>query len=202
MPHTPVPRTVSPSKLSHIVLRTRDNYQAMVEWYQTVLNAENVGDFAMGYGAMTLLTYDDEHHRVAILQMPNLADAAPHPSAGVDHIAFTFADVSDLLHTSARLKAAGIEPTVAMNHGATTSIYYLDPDDNRIELLVDNVATKAEAIQFVHDTFDINPLGTVFNPEEAYAALLAGADPSSLSRCLNKDEVRPPEPALLALLTD
>src|SRR5687767_14288046 len=98
-------KKVRPVKLAHVVLRTRDKYDEMVRWYQTVLNAEIIFD-APG---SAFLSYDDEHHRIAIGRMPNLAHPK-EPAVGVDHIAFTYADIEDLLHTYARLKAEGIEP--------------------------------------------------------------------------------------------
>jgi hypothetical protein len=37
-----------------------------------------------------------------------------------------------------------IRPFYSINHGPTTSLYYTDPDGNRVELLVDNFATAGE----------------------------------------------------------
>ena len=38
----------------------------------------------------------------------------------------------------ARLKDLGIEPEFCLNHGVATSFYYADPDQNLVELQVDN----------------------------------------------------------------
>jgi hypothetical protein len=38
----------------------------------------------------------------------------------------------------ARLKQTGIEPAYCLNHGVATSLYYSDPDQNMVELQVDN----------------------------------------------------------------
>jgi catechol-2,3-dioxygenase len=191
----PAPRAVSPVKLAHVVLRTGANYDAMLRWYQTVLNAEVV------YAAphMAFLTYDDEHHRIAIARMPRLGPADA-PRVGMDHIAFTYADIEDMLHTFARLKATGIEPFGSVNHGPTTSMYYRDPDGNRIELQIDNFDDMAEATQLMRETFSVNPIGIDFDPEQAYRALLDGADKAELTRPPGKDAVRPPDPALIAWL--
>jgi len=53
--------------------------------------------------------YDDEHHRFAIAAIPGLEDQPPM-AAGTDHVAFTYANLGDLLYTYARLKREGIEP--------------------------------------------------------------------------------------------
>lgn len=190
-----VPRAVSPVKLAHVVLRTRDNYEDMLRWYKAVLNARIV----YSSSGVAFLSYDDEHHRIAIIQMPHL-DAQDAPQVGLDHIAFTYASTEDLLNTFARLKAEGIEPLASVNHGPTTSIYYRDPDRNRIELQVDNFSNMDDATDLMREMFPINPLGVDFDPEQAYRLLLAGAEPSSLTRPLDKDAVRPPDPELIAKL--
>ena len=44
----------------------------MVDWYTTVLAAEVVHSNDM----LAFMTYDDEHHRLAIAAFPGLADQA------------------------------------------------------------------------------------------------------------------------------
>src|SRR5258705_3896946 len=95
---------VTPKQLAHVVRRT-SRFAAMLEWYQAVLGAEVVHSDEM----LAFLTYDDEHHRIAIAQLPGLEDQPPL-AAGTDHIAFTYADFGDLLYTYERLRRAGIEP--------------------------------------------------------------------------------------------
>jgi catechol 2,3-dioxygenase-like lactoylglutathione lyase family enzyme len=118
---------VKPRQLAHVVRRT-SRFEELVQWYCTVLGAEVVHEDGM----LAFLTYDDEHHRIAIARIPGLEDQ-PAMAAGTDHIAFTFADLGDLLHTYVRLEAAGIAPFWCINHGPTTSMYYKDPDGNRVE---------------------------------------------------------------------
>src|SRR6187549_3526931 len=102
---------VKPQKLAHIVRRT-SQFDEMVRWYCTVLGAEVVH----ADGTLAFLTYDDEHHRIAIAGIPGLEDQ-PAMAAGTDHIAFTYGSLDDLLHTYVRLKAEGIEPFWCINHG-------------------------------------------------------------------------------------
>jgi catechol-2,3-dioxygenase len=99
-------RSVSPKKLSHAVLRTC-HFKEMVEWYKTVLSAEimNQNDF------IAFMTYDDEHHRIAIATIPGMVERPKH-SAGLDHLSFTYGTLGDLVATYERLKAAGITPFV------------------------------------------------------------------------------------------
>jgi len=156
----PHPAVIAPVKLAHLVFRTR-RYEAMVQWYSTVLNATTV----YSDGMLTFLTYDDEHHRVAFVNLPELADLDP-AAAGVDHVAFTYASLPDLLQTYERLRSEGIEPVWCINHGPTTSMYYRDPDGTRVELQIDNFPTSAELhAWFQSGEFARNPVGVEFDAE-------------------------------------
>ena len=106
---------IAPQKFAHVVLRTA-NYDAVIAWYAAVLQAR----VAFRNDFIAFLTYDDEHHRVAVLNTPG--SAAPEPeAAGVHHIAYTYGDLGQLLSTYRRLKASGIEPARCINHGPTRS---------------------------------------------------------------------------------
>jgi catechol-2,3-dioxygenase len=183
--------TISPSKLAHIVLRTKSKFDAMVQWYCVVLGAQIV----FNAGRLIFLSYDDEHHRIAIAASDALAER-PQRSAGLDHIAFTYEDIGALLATYARLKQAGILPFVCVNHGPTTSLYYHDPDQNRIELQVDNFADMNEATTLMQEQFSINPVGEEFDPEQLVARLRSGVDPGELIRPTRKPN--PPTRELIA----
>jgi catechol 2,3-dioxygenase-like lactoylglutathione lyase family enzyme len=168
---------ISPRKLAHVVLRTGSNFDAMVSWYCTVLGARVV----FNAGRLIFLSYDDEHHRIAIAASEDLAER-PRRATGLDHIAFTYEDVEALLTTYTRLKQVGILPFCCVNHGPTTSLYYHDPDKNRIELQVDNFADMTEATALMQEQFSINPVGVEFDPEEMLARLRSGANPDELVR--------------------
>ena len=160
---------VKPCKLAHVVRRTT-RLDELVRWYCTFLGAEVVHS----NGTLAFLTYDDEHHRIAIVEIPGLPDQPPM-TAGTDHIAFAYEELGDLLYTYRRLKALGIEPYWSVNHGPTVSMYYRDPDGSGIELQVDTMPS-AEAIDawMKSGEFAANPIGVVFDPEELIARYEAG----------------------------
>jgi catechol 2,3-dioxygenase-like lactoylglutathione lyase family enzyme len=173
---------VPPAKLAHVVRRT-SRFAEMVRWYETVFGAKVVHSDGM----LAFLTYDDEHHRFAIAALPGLEDPQPM-AAGTDHVAFTHADLGDLLHTYARLKREGIEPFWCINHGPTTSMYYRDPDGLPVELQIDNFATMDEAhAYFTGPDFAENPIGVIFDPEQLIRDYEAGLAFDDLVR-------RPPLP--------
>jgi catechol 2,3-dioxygenase-like lactoylglutathione lyase family enzyme len=173
---------ISPEKFAHVVLKTA-NFDAVITWYATVLQAR----VAFRNDFIAFLTYDDEHHRVAVLNAPG-SPAPNEAAAGVHHIAYTYADLGDLLATYRRLKACGIEPARCINHGPTTSMYYRDPDGLRVELQIDNFATMDEAhIYFTGPDFAENPIGVIFDPERLIRDYEAGRPFEDLVR-------RPPLP--------
>ena len=169
---------IRPVKLAHIVLRSNERFEETAEWYRHVLNAEYVHKDAM----LAFLTYDDEHHRIAIARVPDMVDR-PSGTVGMDHVAFTFAGLSDLLLTYERLKESGILPLLSINHGATTSIYYEDPDRNRVELQVDNFQDFAEFAEFLKTgAMERNSIGVAFDPDDMLTALRAGTPAAELQR--------------------
>lgn len=165
---------IQPTKLAHIVLRTA-RFAESVEWWKTVLGA--VPRYENEF--IAFLTYDDEHHRLAILSGPSLADN-DRSSSGLEHVAFTYADLDGLLSTYQRLAAVGIEPLAPVNHGMTLSLYYADPDGNQVELQVDSMG-PAEAESFMAgEVFAANPIGVGFDPDELVARRSAGESVESL----------------------
>jgi catechol-2,3-dioxygenase len=174
--------TVPPRQLAHVVRRTA-RFEELVRWYCTVLGAEVVHSDGM----LAFLTYDDEHHRIAIVGIPGLPEQ-PALAAGTDHIAFGYASLGDLLYTFRRLEKAGIEPFWCINHGPTISMYYKDPDGSRVELQADTMESSAAIDRWMRSgEFAANPIGVVFDPEQLIARYEAGEPLEQLT-------VRPPLP--------
>jgi hypothetical protein len=87
-----------------------------------------------------------------------------------------------LLQTYKRLKITGIEPYWPIHHGMTLSLYYKDPDGNRIELQVDSLSVE-EANRFMaSEAFAKNPLGIVVNPDTLLEQFERGVDEQVLLR--------------------
>jgi catechol-2,3-dioxygenase len=166
-----VSKSISPAKFAHVVRRTTpERYKQVVDWYLTVLGGRIVHGDDFG----TFMTYDDEHHRVAIVAIPGLPDAPPL-AVGTDHIAYTYGGIEDLMSTYERLKDEGIEPVWCINHGTTLSLYYADPDGSRIELQIDIFEGVTAAKQWMAQSdFAENPVGIVFDPDEMLAKFKAG----------------------------
>lgn len=173
------PATVvkSPSKLAHVVLRT-NNFGPMVQFYRTFLGAQVIYENEM----LAFLSYDDEHHRIAIVQVPGTQTKIT-TSCGLEHIAFTFDSLSDLLLAYRQRKQKGILPLWPVNHGPTTSIYYQDPDGNQIETQVDNFRDADKATMFMKSKeFAENPIGVDFDPEDMIRRLMQGEAEETLQK--------------------
>jgi len=170
-------QSISPAKFAHFVLRT-GQIDRMAEWYQTVLAARIV----FRDERLCFLSYDDEHHRLALIQIPGLAPRDPD-AAGPDHVAYSYRDLGELLATYRRLKEHAILPHWPINHGVTTSMYYRDPGNNRVELQIDNFATVTELDGYFHSpAFAANPVGVTYDPEELARRYEAGVPIADLLR--------------------
>lgn len=168
---------LAPSKFAHVVYLT-SAYEQLIAWYKLVFEAQAV----FANENICFLTYDDEHHRIAIIRVPDL-DVRTPGTAGVHHVAYSFSGLAALLATYERLKGHGILPFWAVNHGPTTSLYYRDPDGNQMEFQVENFDTVAESAKyFFTKEFAQNPIGVEFDPESLLRALRKGVPESQLKR--------------------
>jgi catechol 2,3-dioxygenase-like lactoylglutathione lyase family enzyme len=169
-------RRLAPAKLAHVVIRCM-NPQRLRDWYLTVLQ----GQVSYENEMVCFLTYDDEHHRIGLVQVPGLhADAPAGP--GLEHIAFTYPDLGTLLANYRRLKECGIEPFWTINHGPTISMYYRDPEGNKVETQVDVFATSEQINDFLAKYYPENFMGIVFDPEEMIRKFEAGVPLEDLYR--------------------
>ena len=164
-------------RLAHIVLTT-GKLPEMREWYAQVLGAhvvyENPG--------LCFLTFDEEHHRIALVSPPG-APLVPRTPLTVcmHHSAYTFPGLADLLAHYERLKARHITPLTPIQHGVTTSLYYRDPDGNLVELQVDNFAHPDQATAYMMGAeFAADPIGPPFDPQRMSDALAAGTPVTEL----------------------
>lgn len=180
----------SPNALAHIVLRTTPStYQTMVDFYVRLLKAT----VTCRGPVVTFLRYDYEHHRIAIFATPEVTrDPEGVVRTGMDHVSFAYKTLTDLARTYVGLRDLEdpIKPVWTVNHGPTTSLYYRDPDRNKIELQVDNFDHPDEANEFMGGQYYVtNPIGTDFDVDEWAASILGKANPDG-SEGLTEAEVK------------
>lgn len=165
-------------KLAHVVLQTA-RPQELTDWYCALLHGHVV---YAGHG-LTFLTYDEEHHRIALLALPPETAAARLGAApGMHHIAFTFETLDDLLERYEELAATGIRPVTPIQHGVTTSLYYRDPDGNHVEMQIDNFTDPAGATAYMNGPeYDGNAVGPGFDIDLMVRARRAGTPVAELT---------------------
>lgn len=175
-----MPEAIRPRTFAHVVYRTY-RFQQMLEWYVTVFN----GKIQYQSPVIAFVTYDEEHHRVALLNMGIIkgeGDArTPRGQPGMDHVAYGYGGLAELLDKYVELKAKGIQPYWSIHHGITVSLYYADPDGNQMEFQADCFASNEDANAFMYGPhFETNPIGVEFDPEAMLARLRAGVPEAEL----------------------
>jgi catechol-2,3-dioxygenase len=164
-------------KFAHVVFQTSQPAQ-MRDWYCTVLDGHVVYEDE----ALTFITFDDEHHRVALLSPPGELRRKTPDTACMHHVAYTFADLDELLARYEVMRDSGIVPAVCIAHGVTTSMYYRDPDGNFVEMQVDNFAEPNDATRYMHGPeYAGDSVGPAFDPEAMLAARRSGVPAEELT---------------------
>ena len=174
MSHVPNP------VLHHVTLKTT-RVQEMLDWYGTVVGM--TANHHSAFGAW--MTNDTANHRVALLAHPALSDDPDKlPHTGIHHLAFEYADVGQLIATYERLRGLGIHPHVCLDHGLTTSLYYVDPDGNSVELQADNFGDWTASSDWMRTApeFEVNPIGINVDPDRLADAWRELGDPVELHR--------------------
>ena len=188
----------TPTQLVHVVYRIR-RFEEMLSWYATVFGAR----VQYRNPALAFLTFDDEHHRFAFADLgvirPDEDDKDDRGMIGVDHVAWEYESLADLLENYAELKANGIVPYWAVHHGMSASLYYADPDGNQMEFTVDAFATKAEgSAYFQGGQLDTNPVGVEYDPDAWLARLRGGASAEEMLTIDATGAVSPIRGAMMA----
>ena len=169
---------VAPAKFAHVVFRT-NQIDTMVDWYCTFLEAH----VAYRDAGIAFLTYDDEHHRIALIGNETYAPKPEGKTVGFYHAAFSFRNLGDLLGNYERLKGLGVLPYRPLHHGPTVSMYYRDPDGNELEMQVDAFPDAARANAWMQsEAFARDPIGILFDPEEMIRKYKAGVPELELLR--------------------
>ncbi|WP_439888835.1 VOC family protein [Pseudomonas sp. MBLB4123] len=118
--------------LSHFELYVRDVAQ-MEAFYTTGLGFI-VSDRGAGPDAMVFLSRNaGEHHQLVLNPRPS---RRPRDSP-LDHISFRVANLAGVRRCHQALSAAQGVAVEAVSHGTTWSLYFRDPEGNRLEVFAD-----------------------------------------------------------------
>jgi catechol-2,3-dioxygenase len=119
-------------RLNHAVLYVQDLDRA-VEFYETAFGFEEI---AREGGQMAFLRAagSTNHHDLGLLALGPNAQRPPRGSTGLYHLAWEVANIDDLSDAAAQL--ANLNALSGQSdHGATKSLYGVDPDGNEFEVM-------------------------------------------------------------------
>ncbi len=88
-----------------------------------------------------------EHHQIVLGQ----SEYGEFRAGSLDHIAFRIGDLQSLRGFHGALKAYGNLTIDTVSHGTTWSVYFRDPEGNRIEFFVDTPWHVAQPLRFPID---------------------------------------------------
>ena len=188
-------------KLHHWGMRTT-KFDEMLDWYGTVLGLETVLA-ASSPVQVAFVTNDEQHHRGGFFSPPGIEENPQRGTMpGVNHLAWEYESLDDLLATWQRLVHLDIEPVLSTDHGPSFSLYYKDPENNTVELTClayDDVANARERLRAPENLR--NPMGQPVIPEQLIAARRDGLSLSEIHERALAGEYAPagppPSPALI-----
>ncbi len=123
------------NKVGHVVLAVSDVARSKL-FYQDVLGMEIISD-RPNQGPAAFMSFGSQHHDIALFQAP---DGAERGELGLVHIAFQVeGDEDELRAMRQRVLDAGYEVENQAFHGITKSVYFRDPDGNRLEIYFDTL---------------------------------------------------------------
>ena len=136
---------IQAQKLGHIVLKVRDAGKSK-DFYTRTLGLK-VAHEDLERGTV-FLSFGREHHDLALFQ---LATGEPPAAAqpGMHHMAWRLDSFQELRDAYHELQAMGYHVESTVEHNVTRSVYFPDPDGNRVELYCDMTENGFETMQTV-----------------------------------------------------
>lgn len=130
-------------KLGHIVLQVRDA-QKSKEFYTRTLGLR-VAHESVEHGTV-FLSVGTQHHDLALFQLAT-GEAPGATQPGMHHMAWQLGSFEELQAAHRELGRLGIPVESTVEHNVSRSVYFRDPDGNRVELYCDMVEDGFGAMQ-------------------------------------------------------
>ena len=130
-------------KLGHVVLKVRDARKSR-DFYMRALGLRLAHE-DLDRGAV-FLSFGTEHHDLALFQLATGEPPAP-AQPGLHHTAWQLGSFAELQAAHRELLALGIPVESTIEHNVTRSVYFPDPDGNRVELYCDMVERGFDAMR-------------------------------------------------------
>ncbi|MGP6157365.1 MAG: VOC family protein, partial [Vulcanimicrobiaceae bacterium] len=119
-------------RLNHVVLFVRD-LERSIAFYESAFGFETI---ARERGMMAFLRApgSHNHHDLGLAAVGAAAPSPPHGAVGLYHTAWEVERIEELREAMLRLSSSSAL-TGASDHGATKSVYGVDPDGNEFEIM-------------------------------------------------------------------
>ena len=125
--------SVPPLSFSHMGIHVTD-LARMEDFYTRMLGFTVTDRGLLGSITLAFMSRDPrEHHQIV------LATGRPPANAfnSINQVSFRMADVAGLREMHRRLEREGVRELSPVSHGNALSVYFRDPEGNRLELFVD-----------------------------------------------------------------
>jgi catechol-2,3-dioxygenase len=120
-------------RLNHAVLFVSDLARA-VEFYREVLGMTVIATEPRANAAFLRTSQSDNHHDLGLFGLGRGASRPPRGFVGLYHLAWQVDTIDDLVAAREVLLASGALRGES-SHGATKSLYGVDPDGNEFEIM-------------------------------------------------------------------
>jgi catechol 2,3-dioxygenase len=130
-------------RLGHIVLHVRDAQVSKA--FYTRARGLKVAHEDRAHGAV-FLSLGTSHHDLALFEGAS-GEAADTTRPGLHHMAWQVGSFAELQAAHRALLEAGIPVESTIAHNVSRSVYFRDPDGNRVEIFCDMVEHGFEAMQ-------------------------------------------------------
>ena len=132
------------NRVGHVVLRVSD-VDAAVAFYAGKLGME----VARRSEDAAFMSFGTQHHDIGLFKVKGEATKG---NLGLGHVALLINGGTDELRAlHDRLVERGVEVVSTTDHGMTHSVYFNDPDGNRLEIYCDVFADPAEGLRFMRE---------------------------------------------------
>ena len=130
------------NRLGHVVLFVTD-VEPSIGFYKEALGLELV----QGREGMAFLSFGTYHHDMALFKVRG---EPSHGTIGLSHVAFEMeGGLDELREAHDQLVAMGAKIRSVTDHGMTHSLYFFDPDGNRLEIYYDVFSSTEEGKEFM-----------------------------------------------------
>ena len=181
-------------QFSEVVLKTA-NFARLKDWYENLLQVKaffvrddaKQASWTGAWGIAFIRLYHQHPYTqvLGLFEVPAVSGKADglKGEPGLHHMQLRHQGLDYLFSRFEALRAQGIVPERAWNHGPGTSFYYRDPDGNMVELSAVNYADEEAYLAYYRsESYRRNVSGIEIDPGEYVARYRSGVTQQELVR--------------------